>query len=120
MPANMENSAVATGLENSAFIPVPKNVQIITQLHSFHMLARSCSKSFKLGFKSTGTNNFQIYNLVLEKKQRNERSNWQHPLDHKNERGFQKNIYLSFIDYAKAFDHLVPNKLEDFLKICKY
>ena len=30
----------------------PKNVQITTQLHSFYMLARSCSKSFKLGFKS--------------------------------------------------------------------
>ena len=24
MPANLENSAVATGLENSVFIPVPK------------------------------------------------------------------------------------------------
>ena len=30
----------------------PKNVQSITQLHSFQMLARSCSKSFKLAFNS--------------------------------------------------------------------
>ena len=29
---------------------VPKNVQTIIQLHSFHMLVRLCSKSFKLGF----------------------------------------------------------------------
>ena len=29
-----------------------KNVQTTAQLHSFHMLARSCSKSFKLGFNS--------------------------------------------------------------------
>ena len=29
---------------------VPKNVQIIVQLHSFHMPARLCSKSFKLDF----------------------------------------------------------------------
>ena len=31
---------------------MPKNVQTTTQLFSFHMLARSCSKSFKLGFNS--------------------------------------------------------------------
>ena len=30
---------------------MPNNVQTTAQLHSFHMLARSCSKSFKLGFK---------------------------------------------------------------------
>ena len=31
----------------------PKHVQTTVQLHSFHMLARKCSKSFKLGFNST-------------------------------------------------------------------
>ena len=31
---------------------MPKNVQTATQLYSFHMLARSGSKSFKLGFNS--------------------------------------------------------------------
>ena len=31
---------------------MPKNVQTIIQLPSFHMLARSCSKSFKVGFNS--------------------------------------------------------------------
>ena len=46
---------------------MPKNVQITIQLHSFHMLARLCSKSFKLGFSSTWTQNFQMYKLDLEK-----------------------------------------------------
>ena len=32
---------------------MPKNVQTIISLYSFHMLARLCSKSFKLGFSST-------------------------------------------------------------------
>ena len=32
---------------------IPKNVQTTAQLHSFHMLARSCSESSKLGFNST-------------------------------------------------------------------
>ena len=37
-----------------------KNIKTITQLHSFHMLARSCSKSSKLGFNNTWTDNFQL------------------------------------------------------------
>ena len=46
---------------------MPKNVQITIQLHSFHMLARLFSKSFKLGFISTWTENFQTYKIGLEK-----------------------------------------------------
>ena len=46
---------------------VSKNVQTIRQLCSFRILARLCSKSFKLGFNSMWTENFQICNLVLEK-----------------------------------------------------
>ena len=44
-----------------------KNVQINIQLHSFHMPARLCSKSFKLGFSSMRTNKFQMYKVDLEK-----------------------------------------------------
>ena len=45
MPAYLENSAVAIGLEKSVFIPIPekgnaKNVQPTTQLCSFHMPAK--------------------------------------------------------------------------------
>ena len=45
MPANLENSAVATGLKKSVFIPIPKkdntkNVQATAQLDSFHTLAK--------------------------------------------------------------------------------
>ena len=88
MPANLENSAVATRLEKvlfsfqwKVFIPIsfqkfsfqsqrramPKNIQTTTQLCLFHILAKKCSKSFKLGFNSTWTENFQIYKLDLEK-----------------------------------------------------
>ena len=31
----------------------------------------------------------------------------------KKAREFQKNIYFCFIDYAKAFDYVDPNKLEN-------
>ena len=47
MPANLENSALATGLEKVSFhsnskgkAAVPKNVQTATQLHSSHTLAK--------------------------------------------------------------------------------
>ena len=46
---------------------MPKNVQITAQLYSFQMLASYCSKSFKLGFKSMWTENFQMYKMNLEK-----------------------------------------------------
>ena len=72
MPANLRNSAVATGLEKSIFIPNPKkgnakNVQTTAQLHSPHTLAKQCSKFSKLGFNSTWTMNFQMFKLDLEK-----------------------------------------------------
>ena len=43
-----------------------KNVQTTVELHSIHMLVRLCSKSFKLGLSSMGTENFHMYKLVLE------------------------------------------------------
>ena len=46
---------------------MPNNTQTTTQLHSFHMQARSSSKSAKAGFNSKWTEDFQIYKLDLEK-----------------------------------------------------
>ena len=46
---------------------MPENFQISIQLCLFHMLVRLCSKSFKLNFSSTWTENFQMYKLGLEK-----------------------------------------------------
>ena len=43
------------------------NVQTTAQMHSFNMPAKLCSKSFKLGFSNTWTENFQMCKLDLEK-----------------------------------------------------
>ena len=51
---------------------MPKNIQTTAQLHSSHMLARRCSKSFKLGFNSMWPKNLQMYKLVLEKAEERE------------------------------------------------
>ena len=58
---------------------MPKNVQTTIQLCSFHMLARFCSKSFRLGLSSTWTKNILCMGWV-SKRQRNQRSNCHHSL----------------------------------------
>ena len=52
MPANLENSAVATGLERSVLIPILKkdNAKECSNYHTIiliYMLAKSCSKVSK-------------------------------------------------------------------------
>ena len=46
---------------------MPKNVQTTAQLHSFHTLAKKCSKFSKLGFNSMWTENLQMIKVDLEK-----------------------------------------------------
>ena len=59
-----------------------------------------------------------MFKLDLEKAE-NQRSNCQHPLDHR-KRKFQKNIYFCIIDYAKAFDCVDHDKLGKFWKTWEY
>ena len=72
MPASLENSAVARGLQKdqstskSQRRAVSKNAPTTVQLHSFHTLARSCSKSYKVGFSSMWTEHSQKYKLNFE------------------------------------------------------
>ena len=53
--------------------------------------------------------NFQMFKLVLEKAEEPEIISW----IIEKAREFQKNIYFCFIDYAKAFDCVDHNKLEN-------
>ena len=122
MPANLENSAVATGLEKvSFFIPIPKKgnakkylnyctivlvsqtskvmlqiLQARLQQYMKHELS-----DFQAGFRTCRGTRDQIANIcwLIEKA-----------------REFQKNIYFCFIDYAKAFDCVGNNKLENSLR----
>ena len=56
-----------------------------------------------------------MYKLDLEKAEE-QRSNCQHPLDHRKTKGIPENIYFCFIDYTKAFDCVDHNKLWKILK----
>ena len=57
------------------------------------MLINLCSKSFKLCFSCTWTKNLQMCKLGL-KGQRNQRSNCQHLLDHRESKGIPENYLL--------------------------
>ena len=117
MPANLENSAVATGLEKIKFHSNPK----IRQCQRTLKLLHNCTHLTRQ--QSSAQNSPTCTSTVLEpwisrssswiyKRQRNKRSNCQHPLGHlKGKRVPKKEIYFCFIDYAKAFDYVDHNKL---------
>ena len=60
--------------------------------------------------------NFQMFKLVLEKAEEPEIKLPTSTGSWKKAREFQKNIYVCFIDYAKAFDCVDHNKLWKILK----
>ena len=110
MPPNLENSAVATGLEKlfsfqSQRKAMPTNAPTTTQLHSSHTLVKQCLiqqyvnhelPDVQAGFRKGRGTRDQIANIcwIMEKG-----------------REFQKNNYFCFIDYDKAFDCVDYNKL---------
>src|SRR5574337_1269951 len=121
MPANWENSAVATGLEKVSFHSNPKERQCQRMLKLPHNSLISHASKVMLKIlqarlqqdvnrelpdvqaglrKGRGTRD-QIVNIrwIMEKA-----------------REFQKNIYFCFIDYAKAFDCVDHKKLWKILK----
>ena len=79
------------------------------------MLLKWCLKSSKPGFSNMWTVNFQMFKLFLER-QRNQRSNCQHPLDHwKSKRVPEKHLFLLYW-LCKTFDCVDHNKLSKILK----
>ena len=121
MPAFLENSTVATGLEKVSFIPIPNkgNAKECTKyptsaliLHASKVMLKilqarlqqyvNCELSdVQAGFRKGRGTRDQSANIrwIMEKA-----------------REFQRNIYFCFIDYAKSFDCVDHNKLWKILK----
>ena len=107
MPANLENSAVAAGLEKVSFIPIPKkgNAKECSNYNIFVLISHTSKLMFKIlqarlqqytnyelpdvqaGFRKGRGTRDQIANIhwITEKSRR-----------------VPENIYFSFIDYTKA------------------
>ena len=116
MPANVENSAVATGLEKVSF---HSNAKECSNYHTTALISHASKVMLKIlqarlqqymnhelpdvqaGIRKGRGTRDQIANIrwIMEKA-----------------REFQKNIYFCFIDYAKAFDCVDHNKMYKILK----
>ena len=64
-------------------------------------------------FSNTWTVNFQMFNLVLEKAEEPEIKLPTSAGSSKKQESFRKNTYFCFTDYAKTFDCVDHNKLEN-------
>ena len=78
-----------------------KNVQTTVQLHSFHMPARLCSKSFKLGRLQQYVNQELPDVQAGFRKQRNQRYNCQHMLDHTKSKAIPKKSTFALLTTPK-------------------
>ena len=110
MPANLENSAVATGLEKVSFHSNPKECSNYHTIALISPASKVMLKFSKPGFTNTWTVNFQMFKLVLEKAEEPE-VKLLTSVGSSKKQEFQKNIYFCFIDYAEAFDCVDHNKL---------
>ena len=95
---------------------MPRNVQITIQSHSFHKLARLCSKFFKLGLSILWIENSQMCKLYLEKAKEPVIKLATSTGTKKKQGNSKKTIYFWFIDYTKGFDCVDYNKLWKILK----
>ena len=119
MQGNLENSAMATEWKRSVFIPIPKNrnAKECSNYCTVALISHASKVILKIlqakvqpqyvnheipdvqaGFRKARGTRDQIANIywIVEKAKK-----------------FQKNIYFCFSDYAKAFDCVDHNKLEN-------
>ena len=116
MPANLENSTVATGQEKSVFISIPKKGNC-KECSNYHIIA-PISQASKVMLKILQARLLQYLNRELPDVQAGFRKG-RRARDQiakirwimEKARECQKNIYFCFIDYAKAFDCVDHNKL---------
>ena len=116
IPANLENSAVATGLQKVSFHSNPKESNA-KECSDYHTIA-FISHTSKVMLKILQARLQQYVNCELPDVQAGFRKGWGTRVQIANmgwiiekAREFKKNIYFCFIDYAKAFDYVDHNKL---------
>ena len=102
MPANLGNSAVATGLEKSVFIPIPKkgNAKECSNYRTIALISHASKVMLKiLQARLQQYENCELPDVQAGfRKGRRNRSNCQHPLDHqKSKRVPEKHQFLLYM-----------------------
>ena len=116
MSANLENSAVATGLEKVSFHSNPKERQCQRMLKLLIIALISHASKVILSFLQARLQQYMNHELPdvqagfrKGRGTRDQIANISWIIEKARE--FQKNIYFCFIDYAKAFDCVDHKKL---------
>ena len=114
MPANLENSAVATGLEKSVFIPIPEkgNAKECSNYHTIALILHASKVMLKiLQARLQQYVNHELPDVQADlrkgRRTRDQIANIRWII--KKTREFQKNIYFCFIDYAKPLRWITIN-----------
>ena len=123
MPANLDNSAVATGLEKVSFHSNPKERQCNAKDYSSYCIIVLISYASRIMLKILQARLQQYVNRELPDVQagfRKGRGNRDQIANNRwiieKAREFQNNIYFCFIDYVKAFECVDHSKLCKILK----
>ena len=111
MPANVENSAVATGLEKVSFHSNAKECSNYCTIALISHASKVMLKSLQARLQQYTNHEFPDIQVGFRKGRgpRNQIANIHWIIEKARE--FQENIYLCFIDYAKAFDSVDHNQL---------
>ena len=121
MPANLENSAVATGLEKVSFHLVPKkgNAKERSNYHTTALISHTSKVMLKiLHARLQQYMNCELpdFKLDLEKAEEPQIKLPTSVESWRKQESSRKNIYFCFIDYTKVFDCIDHNKLWKILK----
>ena len=116
MSANLENSAVATGLEKVSFHSNPKEGKCQRMFKLLYSWAHfTCQQDYAQNTSSQASAvcelRTSIYTSWSSQRQKNQRSNCHHSLDHGESKGIPEKHLLCFINYMKTFDYVDHNKL---------
>ena len=113
MSATLENTAVATGLEEISFHSSPKEGQCQRTFKSLYSCAHvTCYQGHGQNPSSQASAVGELRTFrykLIQKRHRNQRSNCQYSLE--KARKFQRNLYCCFLGYTEAFNCVDHNIL---------
>ena len=125
MPANLENSAVATGLKKVHFHSNPKERQsqrMFKLLHNCTHLTRQQSNAQNSPNQASAVHEPRISRCSswIQESQRNQRSNCQHPLGHRKNKRSRKTSTSALLITPKPLTEQITTNCGKFFKSWEY
>ena len=115
----LQADSIPTELQGKPLIPKKGNAKECSNCHTIVLISHASKVMLKiLQARLQRYVNHELPDVQagFRKRQRNQRSNCQHLLDHQENKRVQKNIYFCFIDYAKVLTVWITTHCGKFLK----